>query len=148
MNAARQCEHRGFAMLTAIALVAVVGVAMAAAASVFRLDLRRTAAVVEDTQLRQLLIAGERAARAKLPAAPAAITASDDLVSLPPSLATRGASLTVRLAPGGAEGTATATVEAALAGRVMKQTLSYERGPAGWRLAAAGLHAGRDGAPG
>jgi hypothetical protein len=46
-----------------------VGVAMAAAGAVFRLDLRRTAAAVQDAQLRQLLVAGERAAREALPVA-------------------------------------------------------------------------------
>jgi hypothetical protein len=130
-------------MLTAIALVALVGVAMAAAASVFGLDLRRTAAVVGDAQLRQLLVAGERAARQNLPMdAAAAVGGFDGAVPLPPALAERGATLALRVAPADPSAAAAeATVEAALAGRVARQTLRYERGPAGWRLAAAELHA-------
>jgi hypothetical protein len=125
-------------MLTAIALIALVGVAMGAAASVFKLDLRRTAAVLEDTQLRQLLVAGERAARDKLPAA-GAVAESNGPVPLPPPLAARGASLAVHVSGGQTETEATATVEAALEGRVMSQILHYERGPAGWRLLAAAI---------
>ena len=139
----RPRQRRGLAMLTAIALIALVGVAMAAAGAVFRLDLRRTAASVQDAQLRQLLVAGERAAREALPAAGAgagAVTESDHPVALPPALAARGASLTVRFEPGQKDADATATVEAALEGRVASQTLHYERGPAGWRLASAAVN--------
>jgi hypothetical protein len=125
-------------MLTAIALIALVGVAMAAAAAVFKLDLRRTAAVLEDTQLRQLLVAGERAARDKLPAA-GVVAESNGPVSLPPPLAARGASLSLHVSSGQTETEATATVEAALEGRVASQTLHYERSPAGWRLGSAEL---------
>ena len=135
----RSRQRRGFAMLTAIALIALVGVAMAAAAAVFRLDLRRTAAAVRDAQLRQLLVAGERAARETLPAG-GAVTQSNQSVALPPAVAARGASLAVRFDPGQKDGDATATVEAALEGRAATQTLHYERGPAGWRLASAALN--------
>jgi len=136
----RPRHRRGLAMLTAIALIALVGMAMAAAGAVFHLDLRRTAAAVQDAQLRQLLVAGERAAREALPAAGAgAVTDADHPVALPPALAARGASLVVRFDPGKKPGDATATVEAALEGRVMSQTLHYERGPAGWRLASAAI---------
>jgi len=133
----RTPARRGFAMLTAITLVALVGVAMAAAGSVFRLDLRRTAAVTQDAQLRQLLIAGERAARDKLPATPGPVAPSEGAVPLPPALASRGATLSVRIGAGPNDAEAAATVGAALAGRVVTQTLTYQRGPAGWRLASA-----------
>ena len=139
----RPRQRRGLAMLTAIALIALVGVAMAAAGAVFRLDLRRTAASVQDAQLRQLLVAGERAAREALPAAGAgagAVTESNHPVALPPALAARGESLVVRFGPRKKDGEATATVEAALEGRVASQTLLYERGPGGWRLASAALN--------
>jgi hypothetical protein len=135
---APHCDARGFATLTAIALVALVAVAMAAAAAVFRLDVRRTAAAVDDAQLRQMLLAGERAARARLDAragAPAA--AAGEAVALPPPLAAAGATLRISIAPDAAG--AAATVEAALAGRAAAQTLRYERGPGGWRLASAEL---------
>jgi hypothetical protein len=135
----RTHTRRGFAMLTAIALIGLVAVAMAAAAAVFRLDLRRTTAVMEDAQLRQLLVAGERAAREKLPAAPGPVSASEAPVSLPPALTTRGATLAVHLSKGPEGDDAIATVEAALAGRVATQTLTYQRGPAGWRVASATL---------
>jgi len=139
----RPRHRRGLAMLTAIALIALVGVAMAAAGAVFRIDLHRTAAAVQDAQLRQMLVVGERAAREALPAAGAgagAVTESNHPVALPPALAARGESLVVRFGPRKKDGEATATVEAALEGRVASQTLLYERGPGGGRLASAALN--------
>ena len=129
-------SRRGFAMLTAIALVALVAVAMAAAASVFRLDLRRTVTGAEDAQLRQLLFAGERIARAKLPREDGKVESAAGPVQLPPALAAQGASMNVGVAPKADNAdAAVATVEATLGGRAAAQTLRYERGPGGWRLA-------------
>lgn len=137
-------------MLTAIALVALVAVAMAAVGSMFRLNLRRTGEALADAQLRQLLIAGERAARERLASAKAsdavpsnAVRAFDHSVPLPAPLAAAGGSLKLRIQPARGDNTAAtveATVEAALEGRSLSQALRYERGPAGWTLAAAELH--------
>jgi hypothetical protein len=45
----------------------------------------------------------------------------------------------VRFGAGDSDSQAAASVEAALERRVASQTLHNERGPAGWRLASAGL---------
>jgi len=133
-------DRRGFAMLTAIALVALVSVAMAAAAAVFRLDVRRTASAAEEAELRELLMAGERIARERLASAGGDDPrAGMEAVPLPPSLAADGGSLRLIVTPGPASGTMQVIVEAAVPGRSMSQALRYERGPNGWGLGGAGL---------
>ena len=141
MNTATLPTHhrRGFAMIVAIGLVALVAMAIATVLALVRLDLRRTAESLEQAQLRQMLLAGERAAGEQLAASEAAPAAQDVAVALPPGLAADGASLKLRLEPGPKDGTAAATVEAALAGKALAQTLRYQRGPDGWQLAAVQL---------
>ena len=131
----RHRHPRGFAMLAAIAMVGLVAVAMAAAASIFRLDLRRTADSLHDAQARQLLLAGERAVRARL--GNGVPTGDDFDVQLPVALRAEGAVLHARLTRAGAEDTVEATVESTLAGRMTRQTLRYRRGSAGWQIVSA-----------
>ena len=133
----RRTRH-GFAMLTALALVALVAVAMAAALSVFRLDLRRTAGTVDDAQLRQLLLAGQRAARDRLPRDAGAVPTIEQPVALPAPLAAEGA-VTLRLRRGASRDTADVGVEARLGNRTATQTLHYERRPVDWSLVSADL---------
>jgi hypothetical protein len=123
-------------MLTALALVALVAVAIAAALSVFRLDLRRTAGAVDDAQLRQLLLAGQRAVRDRLPRDAGAVPTIEQPMALPPPLAAEGA-VRLHLRPGAARDTADAGIEARLGNRTATQTLRYERGPTGWSLVSA-----------
>ena len=135
-----------FAMIMAVALVALVALALGAVLSLFRLDLDRTARAVEQAQLRQMLLAGERAAREQLETAPpdAANAAQGAPVSvpLPAALSANGAALELKFAPvAGTDGAPAAqvTVVATLERGTMTQTLGYEKGPQGWRLMRATL---------
>jgi type II secretory pathway component PulK len=59
-------RRRGFAMLTALALISIVGLGLAAMAALFASEARRSAQQRDDAQLRQLLLAGEVAVRGAL----------------------------------------------------------------------------------
>ena len=143
MKSVTRNDRRGFAMLTAIALVALVGVAMAAVLALVQLDLRRTADALVEAQLRQMLLAGERAARERLDATgtdgPRAAEAAP--ASLPAALAADGGALEVTLtsATPAAGKEVEVTVRARLGERSAAQTLRYEHTPEGWRPRSATL---------
>jgi type II secretory pathway pseudopilin PulG len=52
-------QRSGFVALTAIALFAIVGMAIVAAATLFATEVRRSRAEAADAQIRQLLLAGQ-----------------------------------------------------------------------------------------
>jgi hypothetical protein len=134
----RRCG--AFAMIVAVALVALVALALGAVLSLFRLDLNRTADALEQAQLRQMLLAGQREARGQLESARAG--AQPVALALPASLSAQGGALEFGVAPEkGPDGAAAAevTVRAALGRRTMTQTLGYEKGPQGWRVTRATL---------
>ena len=139
-------RRRGFAVLTAIVLTALVAVAMTAALSVFRANVRRTAAALDDAQLRQLLLAGERVARQRL-AAPPAPAGQGGPVELPPSLSQDGATLRVDAAGPATERAAVFRVIVTLGGRRASQTLQYEAGAGGWALVHADLESFQSDSP-
>src|SRR4051812_28776767 len=56
-GAAPMKRRSGFAILMAIALLAIVGMAVMVVSNIFAADLHRTRATVADAQIRQLLIA-------------------------------------------------------------------------------------------
>ena len=103
----RRCPRRGFAMIVAVALVALVAVALGAVMSLFRLDLDRTANALEQAQLRQMLLAGERAARGQLETVTAnpqgAQGPAPVVVALPAALVADGGALSVSVTTSGAE---------------------------------------------
>ena len=139
-------SRRGFAVLTAIVLTALVAVAIAAALSVFRTNLSRTAAVASDAQLRQLLLAGERVARARL-ASPADGAGQGERVELPAALPQDGATLHIDAVGPRTEGAAAFRVTATLSGRRASQTLRYENRAGGWALADAELEPSQSDSP-
>ena len=139
INARRESARRGFAMIVAIALIGVVGLALASILSLSHLDLRRTSEAAQGAQLRQLLVAGERAARDRLNAGDA--TGGVLSVSLPPALAADGGAMEVRVEPAVEAGApAVVTVEAKLGTAGLSQTLRYHRGAEEWKLVGAELH--------
>ena len=135
----RRHTSRGFASITAIALISIVGLALAALASLFASETRRTGLQRDDAQLRQLLIAGEVATRQAL-----ARGERKGAVELPADLAAAGTTLT--FAPDG-DGDAGATdprlrVTARTAdGRVQSQVLTYRPDGQRWTLRTADLEA-------
>jgi Zn-dependent alcohol dehydrogenase len=128
-------RRRGFAALTAIALIALVGFGLAAMAALFAAETRRTGRVREDAQLRQLLLAGEVAAREALSRGE-----RRGAVALPVELTTEGVRLTFAPAgePGERETRCRVTARTG-DGRVMSQRLTYEMTGASWTLRAAEL---------
>ena len=134
-------HHRGgFASLTAIALIAIVGLGLAAMASLFAGETRRAVRLRDEAQLRQLLLAGEVAARDAL-----ARGERRRAVELPPELASLGTTLTFEPADGGGARARDAR-EARLRvtarsgeGRVVSQTLTYTGSGPAWTLHSAEL---------
>src|SRR5687767_11870497 len=61
-----RCHRRAFATVTAVALIGVVGAILAMLAGLLASQVRRNIGQSEDAQLRQLLVAGELAARQSL----------------------------------------------------------------------------------
>lgn len=124
-------QSRAFATFTAVMTVALVGVALATLGTMFAWQARRTQQAASDAQLRQLLLAGGAAAASRLQAEPGPI----DVTLTPPGLE----DATVRVDVSSSGASATATIEARLGAGVARQTLAFERGDGGWRVAAARL---------
>ena len=126
------------ATVTAVTMLALVGVTLAAMASLFAAEARRTRDAQTEAQLRQLLVAGAAVAGARPPSSPTT-------VNLPPSLA--GATLTLRPQPSEANVKVIA-IEASWDDRQMTQALRYVRSGDAWRLTSAELNGDAAGARG
>ena len=128
-------RKRAFATITALALVGIVGVTLATLTGIFARDVKRSLRQHDDAQLRQLLIAGEIAARASLGGERAA---GEVKVGLPQELQSAGASLTYQTVPGDASDVIEVRVTAAAGeGRSRSQTLKYAKAANGWELRSA-----------
>lgn len=128
-------RSRGFAALTAIALIAIVGLGLAAMAALFAGETRRTGRQRDDAQLRQLLIAGEVAARDAL-----ARGEREGTVALPADLTSLGARLTFSPIGDPSDREAHVRVTASTAdGRTMSQRLTYAATDGKWELRSAEL---------
>jgi hypothetical protein len=125
--------RRAFATLTAIALISIVAVGLAAITTLFAADVKRTLRHADDAQLRQLLIAGQLA----VTAAPKPGKAD---VPLPPELQSAGATLAYDANPAPDDAVLRVTVTARMAsGRAMTQTLHFIRDGDRWVLRSAEL---------
>jgi hypothetical protein len=137
MIPARRLTRRAFATVAALGLIAVVGVTLAALATLLAGDVKRTVGGAADAQLRQLLIAGEAAARASLAhdGAPGEVT-----LALPDELQSTGITLTIRRLDGVPPDAVRFEVTARDSdGRSATQTLHYARAGDRWQLLAAQL---------
>ncbi len=114
-------HRRGFATLLALLTVALIGVTIAGLATRFSTEARRDAAERDQTQLRQLKVAGTIWAG----------TAVDIQVevSLPPVLKDAGYMLTLRQASDGASNQLPPAVH--IAGRHLTLTIPAPRSPSG-----------------
>ncbi len=127
-------SNRGLAIVAAVVLIGLTGVAFVGLASLVRHDLRRTAHARGEAQLRQLLLAGERAAAASLDRPGQGI----QNVALPAELAAEGATLSIT--PGDAAGeTRVLDVDAGHMSLRASQRLTYERREGRWALVGAEL---------
>ena len=134
----RMTDRRGSAALLAVTMVGLAGVMIAALASLFAAEARRTRDAAAEAQLRQLLVAGASLAfecvRAATP------IAADTAIQPPASLVIDNARVTMRLLPPADVDTARVEVHAVLGEREMSQTLRFVRRDAGWSLAGATLY--------
>jgi hypothetical protein len=121
----------GFAIIIVVSLIAFLGIALATLAAGFTASARLTRGAEDDAQLRQLLLAGERAARQQLSAAGA------PSLTLPPELTNREAAVNVEPLADGEPGAF--RVEVQLGKRRMAQVVRYTRDGDTWRLVDARL---------
>jgi hypothetical protein len=129
-NRIRRLRHRGFVMIVAISLLALAGATLAVMATLFAGEAKRVQAASAETQLRQLLVAGEAVARSRLNTGAATQAVK---VELPEQLA--GAEVTVAGDAGNVR------IEAQFLGRHAAQTVSYVRDGDKWRIAKVTLDA-------
>ena len=126
-------RRNGFAILMAIALLAIVGMAIISVSSVFAAQIRRTRDTQADAQIRQLLLAAAPIASERLGQWDGN-NGQPMMVDLPPELA--DCQLSIRFAPG-ADGDATVDVQASIGKRQGFETLRYAHRGAGWELTSA-----------
>lgn len=123
-------HHRSaFAAATAITLLALVGVVLAALATGFSLDVKRSRAASQEAQLRQMLLAGASVAIDRLDRDP---TPARFDVPLPRALAD-GSRLSITLRIDDTTGVAVAHVQATLAERTAAQRLTLQRSASTWQ---------------
>jgi type II secretory pathway component PulK len=133
-------NRRGFILLFALGIVAVVGVAILALASLQSYDGRRTAGRIREAQLEQMLLAGAlEAPQHFVSVAPA----KDQLwsIDLPPALASQGGSLRSRVTSVQNDVNVSVLISATLDGKSAQQTLTFARQENQWKLTAARLGA-------
>ena len=116
-------SRRAFATITAITLLALVGIALAAMGTLLVADARRTRAATSEAQLRQLLLAGAAAAEERVRNLPPVAAEQAWEVPLP---AGADASLTVRLERDDAPATHRVRVAATVGERTAGQVLTYD----------------------
>jgi len=133
-------HRRGFILLFALGIVAVVGVAILALASLQSYEGWRTAERIREAQLEQMLLAGATEAPQHL--ATAAPT-KDQVwnIELPPALASRGGTLQTRVTNIENETNVNVLITATLDGKSAQQTVTFARPADQWKLTAARLGA-------
>jgi type II secretory pathway pseudopilin PulG len=130
-------RHRpAFAMVTAIVLMGLIALTLAALGTAFVIQSRRTLALAEDAQLRQLLLAGALEAQSRL-----AASALDKNIpiALPDELRDRGASLSLQPEPSPPASQTVIRIEAALPHHRMAQRLTLAQTDGRWQVIAAEL---------
>jgi hypothetical protein len=128
-------RRRAFAGVLAITLLILVGATLAAVASAFAADARRTRLAVADAQLRQLLTAGAATAAAELqsgdlPSGPKPLTLPSDLADADVS-----AAMTFERT----DDQAVVHVVAKSSSHAMGQTLRFRQSAGRWSLQSAEL---------
>jgi hypothetical protein len=127
-------RRRAFATITALALVGIVGITLATLTAVFARDVKRSLRQHDDAQLRQLLIAGEIAARESL----GREATGEITVALPDELQSADNSLAFQRLDGSQVDVVEMRITARDGGgRSMRQTLTYAKGGNGWQLQSA-----------
>lgn len=135
----RRRSHRSaFAAATAITFLAFAGVILGALMASFALDVKRSAATADNTQLRQLLLAGAAAARDRLEDSATADSSQFEL-SLPATL-DQDDHLSVTLTIGTPTSTATADIQATVGQSSARQRLTFRRTATTWQVVEVKLY--------
>jgi len=123
-------RNRGFAMLVAVGMVALVGAVVLAMTHLLAAEIRQTAAVQTEAQLDQLLLAGAAIAAEK--------GTGEHEIELPEALQQQGMALSISTVQAGEDRVAqiTATVEHESA----MQTIRLQLRGDGWQVVEATRH--------
>ncbi len=130
-------NRRGVATLVALSMLALVASALMMATSVFSAEAQRTRNGKADAQARQLLLAGTRAAQARLADDPPANPQTFD-VSLPQAVRDLPSTLQMRLNPQ-ADGSVAVELDAQVSGRAHRQSIRLSRQAQVWVITESRL---------
>lgn len=130
---------RGFALVAAIMLVGIVGMVLAVMATLVASEGRRTSSVRQETQLRQLLLAGAVSAPERVSRWDGAGGEERWSVALPVAMTADGAEVSSRMTSV-AGGVRQVEVEAKLGRHRMVQVLRFAPAAGGWQLQSAALN--------
>jgi type II secretory pathway pseudopilin PulG len=134
MQARARCG--GFAMVTTIVVMGLIALTLAGLGRAFVMQSRRTLALAEDAQLRQLLLAGALEAESRVAAGGLDKNIS---IPLPDELRNRGAALTLQPEPNAPTGQAIIQIDAALPRHRMSQRITLSQIDGRWEITAAEL---------
>ena len=126
-------RRSGFAMVTAIVLMSLVGITLTMLTVAMRGDSRRTQLAEDDAQLRQLLLAGSAFAVSH------ADSNGHFSVPLPESLRERSAELSVEIQSGQGSDEKIAEIEADIAKHGVSERIHLSRQGGNWRVDRANL---------
>jgi type II secretory pathway component PulK len=127
-------SDRGLAMITAIMLISLAGIAMTVMGVAFNMQATRTHLQAEQAQIRQLLLAGAEETRERLEQGKPV----DGSITLPAYLAENGASLKLN-SEGPTNGASTIEIEASLPGCRSTQEVKFAGTGSHWHLVSAEL---------
>jgi hypothetical protein len=134
----RMRHHRGgFALIMSLVLVSLVAIAVLALMSIFHLEVRRTRTATNQTQLRQLLLAGASSTQAALTRDPARVDRIN--IPLPATLENRPASLWAHFLAGDDPQTRSVVLTAQFTEAHAQQTLVFTSSDNRWQLESAML---------
>ena len=140
MNSPALRPRPGFAMLMAIGLLAFVGAALLAITTLVSTDARRTSAVRQDAQLRQLLLAGTAAVQERSRSWGESLARQEFDLPLPPAQSEEPAKVHIIVTQHGQ--TVIAEITARGVGRQARQQAQFHRKNGTWQLTAAAFDAG------
>ncbi|MBI1370962.1 MAG: hypothetical protein GC162_20200 [Planctomycetes bacterium] len=140
MTRKHDARRSGYALLTAVMMIAVVGLAVSAMTGRMVSEAKSMRRANLDAELRQLLIVGASASpRLLIEGRP---EDEPTTLAVPTDLIARGGTVKVRVGKSIRNLETHIEVEASLDGRSMRQTLVYLKGQGGWGLSEAWLEEG------
>ena len=129
-------QRRGFILLLALAMLALVGIAILALAAACSSDGQRTMYRSQRAQLDELLLAGTAEAMAHLKNA-VPTTGQWWETELPQTLTEQQAELVTTVDSVAANGDVTLNIHTTITNRSAEQTLRFSHGSDGWKLISA-----------